>query len=159
MSRYAGAVNAPFKHAASAIVLTVTAISLAGCSILTGVPEGEQDVFALKVGDCINTSGAGEVETVPVVDCAEPHDQEIFAATNLTGDTFPGDTVVSDELDAFCMGDVFTDFIGLPYADSIFYTSGFYPTAASWENGDRELLCTVGNENAQTTGTLAGINQ
>ncbi len=152
--------NASFKRAASAIILTVTAVSLTGCSILTtGVPEGEQDAFTLVIGDCINFSGAGEVDTVPVVDCAEPHDQEIFAATNLTGDAFPGEAVVSDELDAFCMGDVFTDFIGLSYADSIFYTSGFHPTAASWENGDRELLCTVGNENAQTTGTLAGINQ
>jgi hypothetical protein len=152
-------VYTPFKRAAGAAIVVLTTAVLAGCGLPTVVPEGEQDAFTLAIGDCINSSGAGEVETVPVVDCDEPHDQEIFAATNLTGDVFPGDAVVSDELDAFCMGDVFTDFIGLPYADSIYYTSGFHPTAASWENGDRELLCTVGNENAQTTGTLAGINQ
>lgn len=151
--------NAPFKRAVGAVILIACAVSLAGCSLLAVVPEGEQDAFTLAVGDCINTSGASEVDTVPVIDCDEPHDLEIFAATELTGDTFPGDTVVSDELDAFCRGDVFTDFIGLPYADSIFGTSGFHPTAASWDNGDRELLCTIGNPDGQTTGTLAGINQ
>lgn len=151
--------NAPIKRAVSAIFLTVTAVSLAGCSLLTGVPEGEQDVFTLAIGDCINTTDETEITSIPVVDCDEPHDQEVFAATDMTGDTFPGDSAVSDELDAFCQGDVFTDFIGLAYADSIFYTSGLQPTSSSWDNGDRELLCTVGNPDGKTTGTLAGINQ
>jgi hypothetical protein len=152
-------VIAPVKRAVSAVVLAAAVVWLAGCSIPTVIPEGEQDAFTLAVGDCINTSGATEVETVPVVDCDEPHDLEIFAATDLTGDAFPGDEVVSAELDAFCEGDAFTDFIGLPYADSIYGTSGLHPTAASWANGDRELLCTVGNPDGQTTGTLKGINQ
>jgi hypothetical protein len=156
-------VKTPFKSAVSAAVVTAFVVSLAGCSLLesvvTGVPEGEQDVFSLAIGDCINVSDATEISTIPVVDCAEPHDQEVFALTDMTGDAFPGDAAVSSELDAFCTGDVFTEFIGLPYADSIFYTSGLQPTAASWEGGDRELLCTVGNPDGQTTGTLKGINQ
>jgi hypothetical protein len=152
-------VNAPLKRAVGAVVLTAAVVWLAGCSVPTVVPEGEKDAFTLAVGDCINTSGATEVDTVPVVDCDEPHDLEIFAATEVTGDVYPGEEVVSDELDAFCEGDVFTDFIGLPYADSIYGTSGFHPTAESWESGDRELLCTVGNPDGQTTGTLEGINQ
>lgn len=153
----------PFKSALSAVVVTVFAVSLVGCSLLesvvTGVPEGEQDVFSLAIGDCINVSDATEITTIPVVDCAEPHDQEVFALSDMEGDTFPGDAAVSEALDTFCSGDVFTEFIGLPYADSIYYTSGLQPTSSSWESGDRELLCTVGNPDGQTTGTLKGINQ
>ncbi|WP_309712000.1 septum formation family protein [Pseudolysinimonas sp.] len=157
--------NASLKRAVSAIVLTVAAISLAGCSLLesvvTGVPEGEQDVFTLKVGDCFNIpdENATEVGSLPVVDCAEPHDQEAFAATDMEGDVFPGDAAVTEALNTFCSGDVYTQFIGIPYQDSIYYTSGLTPTAGSWETGDRELLCTVLAEEGKTTGSLAGINQ
>lgn len=153
--------NASLKRAVSAIILTIAAVSLAGCSILTGVPDGEQDVFTLKVGDCFNVPDdtATEIGSLPVVDCAEPHDQEAFASTDMTGDSYPGDTAVTDALNTFCTGDVYTDFIGVPYQDSIYYTSGLTPTAGSWENGDRELLCTVLAEEGKTSGSLAGINQ
>lgn len=146
------------------LALTLAAAALAGCSVLesvvTGVPEGEADVFTLTIGDCLNDlSAPDEVTTVPIVDCAEPHDTEVFARTDSTSAEFPGDAALSAELTAFCQGDAFTDFVGIPYADSIYATSGYFPTAGSWGNGDRELLCTIGDPNGQTTGSLAGINQ
>ncbi|GHF18006.1 septum formation family protein [Pseudolysinimonas yzui] len=146
------------------LALTLAAAALAGCSVLesvvTGVPEGEADVFTLTIGDCLNDlSAPDEVTTVPIVDCAEPHDTEVFARTDSTSAEFPGDAALSDELTTFCQGDAFTEFVGIPYADSIYATSGYFPTEGSWGNGDRELLCTIGDPNGQTTGSLAGINQ
>lgn len=140
------------------------ATALVGCSLLesvvSGVPEGEADVFTLTIGDCLNDlSAPDEVTSVPTVDCSEPHDSEVFATTDSTATEFPGDTALFDELNAFCQGDAFTEFVGVAYADSIYGTSGYIPTAGSWENGDRELLCTIGTPNEQTTGSLAGINQ
>lgn len=149
----------------SAFALTVAAAALAGCSLLesvvSGVPEGEADVFTLAVGDCLNDlSSPDEVTSVPTVDCSEPHDSEVFARSDSTATEFPGDQALFDELDAFCQGDAFTQFVGIPYADSIYGTSGYVPTQASWDsNNDRELLCTIGDPNGQTTGSLAGINQ
>ncbi len=148
----------------SGAVITLAAAALAGCSlvesVVSGVPEGEADVFTLAVGDCLNDlSMSDEVTSVPVVDCAGPHDSEVYARTDSTSTSFPGDQSLFDELDTFCQGDVYTQFVGVPYADSRYGTSGYVPTEGSWGNGDRELLCTIGDPSGQTTGSLAGINQ
>ena len=152
--------NAPAKRALSAIILTLSAVALTGCSILTGVPEGEEDVFSLEVGDCINTTSTGEeISSIPVVPCDEPHDQEIFDRFEVEGDTYPGDAAIDDERVAFCEGDAFTSFVGIPWVDSIYATSALTPTQSSWDNGDREVLCTIGDPSGQTTGSLEGINK
>lgn len=103
----------------SGILLTAAAVALAGCSfaesIVTGVPEGETDVFTLGIGDCLNDlSAPDEVTTVPIVECSEPHDSEVFALTDTTTAEFPGDQALFDELDAFCQGEEFTNFVGIP---------------------------------------------
>jgi hypothetical protein len=152
------------RRIASGIALTLAATALAGCSLLesivTGVPEGETDVFALAIGDCLNESSVtDEVTSVPTVDCSEPHDFEVFALTDTTTSEFPDIDSLFTELDIFCQGEVFTEFVGIPYADSIYGTTGLVPTAESWANGDRELLCMISDPNGQTTGSLAGINQ
>lgn len=150
--------NAPLSRALSAALLTVTAVSLAGCSLLPGVPEGEQDVFSIEIGDCLNDQSAQEeVTSVPIVDCSEPHDAEVFARTDSTSSSFPGADALFAELDAFCQGDAYTTFVGIPFAESVYYTSGYIPTDESWDNGDRELLCTIIDENGQVTGSLKGV--
>lgn len=151
--------NAPAKRAIGAIVLSLSALALAGCSILTGTPEGETDVFSVKVGDCINATGGDEISSIPVVPCDEPHDQEVFDRFDIDGDTFPGDQAIEDERVAYCEGDAFTSFVGVSYEESMYATSGLTPTQSSWDQGDREVLCTIGDPAGQTTGSLKGINQ
>jgi hypothetical protein len=146
------------------IVLSLAAVALAGCSLLesvvTGVPEGESDVFTIKIGDCLNDASApDEVTTIPVVDCSEPHDSEVFARTDSTSPAFPGDAALSDELTTFCTGDAYTQFVGIPYLESTYETSGYFPTSGSWDDGDRELLCTIWDPAGPNSGTLAGIGK
>jgi hypothetical protein len=130
---------------------------LAGCST---PPDGE-DVFSIVVGDCLNDADVpDEVLTLPIVDCAEPHDSEVFARSESTETAFPGADALQERLVAFCHGDAFTDFIGIPFVESRYATRGYYPTTASWANGDRELLCTLVDESgAQLTGSLAGVEE
>lgn len=139
---------------------------LSGCSVLQGIiggtdiPEGETDAFAIEIGDCLNDAEIStEVSSVPLVECSEPHDSEVYALTDTTTADFPGDAALSAELDAFCQGEAFTEFVGIPYADSMYNTSGYFPSDESWAAGDRELLCTIYDPNGRVTGSLAGVAQ
>lgn len=144
---------------AASLALLPVVLLLAGCGLLSPEPDAEEDVFSLQVGDCLDDADAAdEVTTLRKADCADPHNSEIFARTEVDDATFPGGDVLQSRLVEFCRGDAFTEFIGIPFAQSRYVTRGYYPTAESWANGDRELLCTVADESgAQLTGSLAGV--
>jgi hypothetical protein len=150
----------------------VAAFALSGCSILGNIVggngatvvegEGDQtDVFTIAVGDCLNDSSAGEtVTSVPAVDCNLPHDSEVYASIIIPDGEYPGVDAVKAQADADCTTE-FDAFVGMAYADSILDFQYYYPTAETWGNGDREIVCLIvdtdGSGNlVQATGTLAG---
>lgn len=146
--------------------LAAASLALAGCSLL-GNPEpqetsgaGEdQDVFSIKVGDCLNDGGAtGEVSTVPTIACSEPHDSEAFASILMDDGDFPGDQAVQDEAVAECTIE-FETFVGVDYDSSELDFAYYFPTEESWANGDREILCLIVDPDGQSTGSLEGANR
>lgn len=157
--------------------IALAALTLSGCSSTLQdlanvfkddtVVEGDgdsQDIFTIEVGDCINDSLAGEsVTTVPTVACTELHDSEAYKSIILDDGDFPGDTDVQSQAEDGCAA-AFEDFIGVSYDESLVNLNYYYPTAETWETGDREILCLArdtdgdGNE-IQTTGSLAGAKR
>lgn len=127
----------------------------------TEAPEGlgpeDQDVFILREGDCINEWTAAyddTVSTVPKIDCAEPHDLEVYYEGTLDeAGAYPGDTEVMDMVDEAC-DDAFEGFVGVAQEDSSLVVSTLFATQEGWGQGDRGYLCLVGHETEQTTGTL-----
>ncbi len=147
----------------AAAVIALAAVSLSGCNAITGLLTGEDDVFALKAGDCMDDYGdEEEVETVPIVECSKPHDFEIYASQKIDGDDFPGDDAVTAEAETACL-DAFEGFVGVTFEESIYYYSYLSPSEESWASGDREILCTIAEYNEETeeiikvTGSLEGI--
>ena len=154
--------------------LIVALAGISGCGILDETAEpavrdesgeitepSEADVFSLKVGDCLNqttTEETAEVSSVPTVPCAEPHDSEAYAATDLPEGDYPGDQAVIDASDTFCY-DQFATFVGLTYDESTLELASFFPTPESWEQGDHEIMCFISSPDGQVTGTLAGANR
>lgn len=151
--------SAPWTRGLAVITIAFAGVALSGCSLLESFTGGgtatrddsgeviagndDTDVFTLKVGDCLNDATLAEtVETIPTVPCSEPHDSEIYASAIISGDVFPGTDAVTAEADAACL-DAFPGFVGLDYADSIYFFSYYFPTEGSWEGGDREILCTI----------------
>ncbi|MBX9718616.1 MAG: septum formation family protein [Microbacteriaceae bacterium] len=155
-------------------IITGTAVAaLAGCTVFAPfAPSGEPvrddegriiepneqtDAFALRVGDCLdNATATGEVQTVPTVPCDGPHDGEIYSAHLLGQSGYPGEDAVLGQAEALCLA-AFEDFVGEPYLDSRFDFSYYYPTAASWATGDREVLCVIYDPEGPVTGSLAGV--
>lgn len=119
----------------------------------------------LGVGDCFNeqdvfggfTAQDEEVSDVPLVDCAEPHDSEIFYSEELPDGDFPGDAALEKSLDDICTGSAFEKFVGIDYMDSELYVGAFQPTAETWDLlDDRETLCYVVTGGETVTGSLEG---
>lgn len=135
------------------LILVVLALVLSACAGLGG---GGKSVFDLEVGDCFDDpTESGEVSEVPIVECADPHDNEVYAAFDYDGDTFPGDDAMSTAADEGCQ-DRFEDFVGIGYFESALYSTHLVPTEESWGNGDREIICVLYEPGEKLTGSMEG---
>jgi hypothetical protein len=131
--------------------------------------SAEADPFKILKGDCIDLlalDGYGEaaegeefeVETVPVVPCAEPHTGEVYSEMVMKGDKYPGEKSVGKTFDDWCYAE-FETFVGLSYDESQYGYTGFYPTKDTWEQlDDRTIQCIVSSEKP-VTGTLKAAAQ
>jgi Septum formation len=135
------------------LMLIVMALALGACA---GVGGGGKSVFDLEIGDCFDDpTESGEVSEVPIVDCAQPHDNEVYDAFDYDGDTFPGDDEMSATADQECQAS-FEEFVGIGYFDSELYATHLVPTQESWDNGDREIICVLYEPNEKLTGSMEG---
>jgi hypothetical protein len=154
----------------SSAALLALGLALGGCSALfppsappatdsaTGeeIDQTDTDVFTLAVGDCLNDTADEEVTEVPIVDCADEHDFEVYSEFEVAGEEFPGMEAIDAEAEEKCLAE-FEPFVGISYDESMLGYTYFSPTEESWTQGDDRLVsCIVGDPNGKTTGSLAG---
>jgi len=153
-----------------ALIATATVLVVSGCQatqpespVLPPVTDGDssvvlQPVLRLGVGDCLmdqSTPIGGDLVNVPLINCDEPHESEVFAEIVMEGTGFPGvDEVVNTAIGS-CMSE-FADFVGLDYSSSTLDFSYYYPTPSSWAVGDRSIFCVAFDPGVLTEGTLEG---
>lgn len=112
-----------------AALLIATAL-LAACG-------SQGNVFELEAGTCFDDSATGDITNVPIVDCAEPHDNEVYAVWRITNSELPS----ADVLDAGCI-----DRLDQLTPAGPFVGAGFgliTPSADSFADGDREVICVI----------------
>jgi len=108
------------------LVTFVIALIAAACS--TG------NVASLAVGDCFmdpedpNTL----ISDVEIVDCAEPHHNEVYAVLEVESFT--------DDFDALCL-DEFEAYFDQTWEMSEVYLYTLSPTAEGFNDGDTQLVC------------------
>lgn len=131
------------------IVLAFLVTLLAACG---------QSVFDLEVGMCFN-GAIDESSSVETVDCTEPHDSEVYALLDYAdADVFPGQEVLSQYAEDQCVS-AFEDYVGVPYEQSEIFAGTGYPSSETWDNGDREIVCSLNAETGQLTGSMMGANR
>ena len=111
--------------------------------------------FALEVGDCVRTPEGGATDPagmaeVTIVDCDEPHELEVFHVFELAPDQLTGDALV-EAVREECLGDAFTDQVGVPEDRSPLEVLPIPPTAEQVASGDREVVCTLQQPGGGTT--------
>lgn len=103
---------------------------------------GGGNVFDLSVGTCFNDEDLQETEVseVPVVECAEPHDNEVYYLFDMADGVFPGLDQVSDTALNGCVA-AFEGYVGRDYQSSELVATFLAPSSGSWEQQDREVVC------------------
>ena len=118
----------------------------------TSASLGQFDVFNTSVGECFDDSG-------DVVDCAEPHDNEVYAIFSHEGgasDPYPGDDVMEPFAEDGCTAE-FETYVGLDHESSRYQGHFARPSADTWAEGDREVVCFLYDANLQKlTGSAQG---
>ena len=134
-------------------------VTLGACSFpLGGANQGGSEVsaFDLEAGLCFNDPGNEEEEVTSVsrVQCEQPHDNEVFAVFDYSGqgDEFPGQDALRGQADEECEAR-FEDYVGIPYEDSVLLATYLTPTEQTWAQGDREIVCYLYERDAQLTGS------
>jgi hypothetical protein len=128
--------------------LIVVALTVTAC--------GSASVFDLSVGDCFDDPAAGgEISSVDAVDCAEPHDNEVYALYDYDGDSYPGVDAMGAAADEGCEAR-FEDYVGIAYLDSELFYTHLTPTQESWDDGDREIVCVLYEPNTKLEGSMEG---
>lgn len=114
---------------------------------VTSFFSGSKSVDDLGIGDCFQDPGVGEITTVDAVDCADPHDYEVFALVTLQGlgGEFPGDEAMAEEGFEACYQSFF-DYVGVevddfstPYIYEVWYPAG----VDAWNDGSRQAMCAL----------------
>lgn len=151
--------NPPRHVRTAAFALVATLTGLVGCSDDKADPTKPTGAPALdvKVGQCLQVTEAldAEVAKLPVIDCAQEHTHEIFAAVESTDDVFPGATKLEAFSETACYG-AFEGYVGINWLDSSLFITWIYPSLTSWnDEDDREILCVLGAKNASPlTGSM-----
>lgn len=124
---------------AAVIGITAAAERNAAGEITTA---GAVDAFEARVGDCFDDEAfeTSEISEIPAVPCSEPHDNEIYATYDISGE-WPGADRVEELAYEGCL-ERFARVIGKGYEDSVIDYTAIYPSEGSWEQReDREVLC------------------
>jgi hypothetical protein len=116
--------------------------------------KGKVVATDLAVGDCItDIPDASLVQMVPKTDCSQPHSGEAYAVLTMPDGDYPGQSVINDwqnkcpaQLESYSPDAMTDDSIG------VFV---LYPTAETWSQGDRAIVCIATTEDKRS-GSLKG---
>jgi hypothetical protein len=114
-------------------------------------------VDELAVGECFDEIGSDDEVEREV--CLEPHDAEMFAVETLPARPWPGESAVVKASEAAC-DKAFLAYVGIEITKSRLDTDFWYPDSASWDDGDRKVLCIAyGPDGDRLDGSVRGTKR
>lgn len=134
-------------------------------AIVTDRIDTDTNPATTKVGeaDCIVSlpaEGLVVVDELDTIDCALPHEAQVFAMGNLNPDStpFPGENEVALLVEGRCL-DAFATFVGVEYSLSVLEVFYIQPSELGWKVVDGEYTCIIYDPDKSITGSLAGANR
>ncbi len=136
-----------------ALVVGVLALlAVAGIVFVMIIGKGKVTATDVKVGDCLKEiPGSTRVLTVDTVGCDQPHAGEVFAVLLMPEGDFPGQSAI-EEYQNKCEPEL-ASYAPAAITDDSVQLYVLYPTAETWEQGDRAVTC-IATLDPPRTGTL-----
>ena len=100
-------------------------------------------VFDLQPADCLDPPAdvSGEINSIKVVPCADPHTQEVFAKVDATDQAYPGAEALATEANGLCIKAMQEPPLGLSPDDG-YFVSYLLPSFDGWnKDSDRTIVC------------------
>jgi hypothetical protein len=143
--------------------LAIAGLALSGFWVLVAVAavifyfvigKGTVTATDVKVGDCLKEiPSSTRVLTVDTVGCDQMHAGEVFAVLMMPNGDFPGQSAI-EEYQNKC-GPELSSYAPQAITDESVQLYVLYPTAETWEQGDRAVTC-VATLEPPRTGSLKG---
>jgi hypothetical protein len=109
-----------------------------------GLVFGDDAATDFEAGECTNDSLRGEITEIETVDCEEEHEVEAFGSFELDeGEDLPDEDELAEIAGEECLGDLFEDYVGIEYSESIYLANYLPPTEETFDDGYRTVLCYI----------------
>lgn len=134
-----------------AAVVVVLAVLVAGAAVaLYHVTESDStEASEVTVGDCLaEIPDSSRVLYVQTVTCDQPHKGEVFSVMRMPDGDFPGEAAVLEYTDKCTPA--LRQYAPAAADDAAIRTLVLYPTADSWQRGDRTVTCIATSENSRS---------
>ena len=129
-------------------------LAIAGLVGLMILGKGTVTATDVKEGDCLaEIPDSGRVLTVQTVDCNQSHAGEVYAVLNMPEGDFPGEAAI-ERYQNKCEPEL-ADYSPGAMTDDSIQMYVLYPTAETWEQGDRAVTC-VATLDPPRTGSIKG---
>lgn len=154
---------APVRRRVAAGSALLLLPALAGCGLF-GDDDGEGvSVFSIEPGQCFENPSEvkASLSELTKIDCAEKHAKESYAvlpykaSDGSTPDTFPGDDALTEFANGACAG-AYRGYVGVDYLDSSLFYTFLLPSARSWEDEDRSVVCFITTAGEPLQGSVKG---
>jgi Septum formation len=123
-----------------------------------------QDPTDLALGDCydpINDEDTDVLLAAAMRSCDEPHLHEVFGLVQLEdplGAPFPSDRDIENASLDLC-DPAFEKYVGESVDDSQYGYLYYTPSEATWEDGDRLVMCVIDDRGDRITGSAKGTGE
>jgi hypothetical protein len=129
-------------------------VAIAAVAIYFIVGKGTVTATDVKVGDCLKEIPDGtRVLTVETVECGESHAGEVFAVLLMPEGDFPGPSAI-EKYQNRCEP-ALASYSPAAITDDSVQLYVLYPTAETWQQGDRAVTC-VATLDPPRTGSIKG---
>jgi len=141
-----------------AVFLLGLSVSLFYESNNNPVPDGHLSLSELIPGSCVNDLSLPPGKTfytVPVVECSQPHDSEVYLVGDLPYSYYPSVEELAGVLENLC-AEGFRSYVADAPENSRFVSNFWFPFEAEWNEGYRRYHCILWDPQGQKTGSAKG---